>query len=418
LNIDVQNRDDHQVKLTVEVDAAMLDEAKQRAARQLSRQTKIPGFRPGKAPYNVVQRVIGEEAIQEEAIELLVKDVYPKVLDESGIKPYGPGTLENIKSTTPPIFEFIVPLQAEVELGDYQSVRIPYELKVITDQDVEDTIQSLREQQAVIEPVERPVQEGDLVYVKLTGQRGKPKEGEEATFIEERTLPVNVAKEGEDDSMEWPFSGFSRRLIGMSAGEEITFNYDYPKKTNFEAFKGIKALFKVTLDSVKRRTLPDLNDEFAQTVGDFPTLEALRTRLRENLKEQTDHDYNEQYDNQVLDKIIEISPIKYPPQMLEHEMDHVIERLKERLEQQKLDMELYLKSRQIDMKGLREEAKPVAESRIKRSLVLLEIADKLGVQVNSEDLQAETERTLSSFAQAMPEKEFRKIVSSKENTSS
>jgi len=159
LNIDVERREDHQAKLTVEVDPSTFDAAKQRAARHISQHTKIPGFRPGKAPYPVVLRLVGEEAIIEEAVELLVKEIYPKALDEAGVEPYGPGSLENLKSTNPPIFEFLVPLKAEVELGDYESVRQPYELAEVPEKDVDTLLNNLREQHATIEPVERTVQE-------------------------------------------------------------------------------------------------------------------------------------------------------------------------------------------------------------------------------------------------------------------
>jgi trigger factor len=278
-------------------------------------------------------------------------------------------------------------------------------------------LQNLRQQHAVIEPLDQPAKEGDLVYIQISARRLEPQEGENEVLISERSMPVDIDPEGVENPMEWPFPGFSRRLVGLSAGSEIAFDYNYPEDASINAFKGVKASFKVKVEEVKKRTLPELNDEFAQTVGDFATIEALRTRLRENLEEQARQDYNQDYDEHVLDRVVEISTIKYPPQMLEHEIEHVVEHLKERLEQQKLDLDLYLKSRQIDMDGLKEEARPVAESRIKRSLVLMDMAEKMEVKVSEEDLQAETQRTLSGFSQLMPEKEFRKIVSSKESTS-
>jgi trigger factor len=417
VKIDVQSREDHQALLTVEVEPALLEDAKQRAARHLSKHTKIPGFRPGKAPYALVQRVVGDEAILEEAVELLVNDVYPGALDEAKIEPYGPGSLEKIKSTEPPVFEFLIPLKAEVELGDYRSIRLPYEVKEVTDDDVENVIQGLREQQAVIQPEERPVQEGDLVYARLSGRRKNPEEGDDENFIKERSVPVNVLKEGEYDTNEWPFPGFSRNLIEHSAGDEISLEYVYPDDSAFESMRGAEAEIKAKIESVRSRTLPEMNDEFAQSVGDFPTMEALREQIRKNLEEQNRQMAEEEYDEQVLDKIVEISTVKFPPQMLERETDQVIENMKERLERQRLDLDLYMKSRQIDKDGLRAEAKPVAESRIKKSLVLFEIADQFKVNVSSEELQAETERTLGDFSRVMPEKDFQKLLNSREGRS-
>lgn len=417
MNIDVERREDHQAKLTVEIEPNVFEAAKQRAARHISQHTKIPGFRPGKAPYPVVVRLVGEEAIIEEAVELLVNEIYPKALDEAGVEPYGPGSLEDLKSTNPPVFEFLVPLKAEVELGDYESVRQTYELADVPDQDVETLLNNLREQHAVIEPVERPVQEGDLVYIKLSAINQQPKEGEKESLIEERSLPVNVTAEDSEDSMEWPFPGFSRKLIGFSAGDEATFEYAYPEDSPFSAFKGISAKFNALVESVKLRVLPELDDEFAQTVGDFPTLEELRAQIRKNLEEQNEMDYHQEYDEQVVDQVIERSVIKFPPQMLDHEIDHVVQHLEERLERQGMSMDLYLKSRQMEADALREEARPVAESRLKRSLILFELADKMKIEVSPEDLQSETNRTLEGFARQMPEKEFRKFVSKRENAS-
>jgi len=417
LNIDVERREDHQAKLTVEVESSTFEAAKQRAARHISQHTKIPGFRPGKAPYPVVLRLVGEEAIIEEAVELLVSEIYPKALDEAGVEPYGPGSLEALKSTNPPIFEFLVPLKAEVELGDYESVQQAYELAGVPEQDVETLLNNLVEQHAIIEPAERPVQEGDLVYIKLSAMNQQPKEGEKETLIEERSLPVNVMAEDGDNTMEWPFPGFSRKLVGLAAGDEASLEYAYPEDTAFSAFKGISAKFMVMVESVKLRVLPDLDDEFAQSVGEFPTLEALRAQIRKNLEEQNEMDYNQEYDEQVLDQVVERSVIKYPPQMLDHEIDHVIEHLGERLERQGMSMDLYLKSRQMEASALREEASPVAESRLKRSLVLLELAETMKIEVTPDDLQEETNRTLEGFARQMSEKDFRKFVSKRENAS-
>jgi trigger factor len=417
LKIDVERREDHQALLTVEVDSGLLEDAKQRAARHISRHTKIPGFRPGKAPYALVQRVVGDEAILEEAVELLVNDVYPGALDEAKIEPYGPGSLEKIKSTDPPVFEFLVPLKAEVELGDFHAIRLPYEVKEVTDDDVENVITGLREQQAVVEPADRPVQEGDLVYAKLSARRKQPEEGEEEFFIKERSVPINVLKEGDRQDNEWPLPGFSHRFIGHSVGDEIVVDYTYPEDATFEAMRGKDAEFTAVIESVKSRTLPELNDEFAQSAGDFPTLEALRSQIRKNLEEQNQQMTDEEYDEQVLEKIVETSTVKFPPQMLEREIEQVIENLTARLERQRLDLDLYMKSRQIDKDGLREEARPVAQSRIKKSLVLFEIADQVKINVTSDDLQAETERTLNDFARVMPEKDFQKLMSSREGRS-
>ena len=120
--------EDHQIELNVEIDADPYEKAKHQAARKIAKKVKIPGFRPGKAPYNVILRHVGEGAIVEDAVDILIEDIYPKILDEAEIQPYGPGSLQNIESLDPPTFKFLVPLAPEVELGDYKVLEIPYEM--------------------------------------------------------------------------------------------------------------------------------------------------------------------------------------------------------------------------------------------------------------------------------------------------
>jgi trigger factor len=414
LKIDTQPLENHQVKLTVEVENEKLSEAKIRAARQLAKKVKIPGFRPGKAPYQVVVRQIGDAAILEEAMELLIEDIYPKVIEEADIHPYGPGKLEQIVSTEPPTFEFVIPLEAKVVLGDFRSIRRPYELKEIPEQDVENVLDDLRERQAVIEPVDRPAQPGDLVDVRLSASRTQPVVGEDPVLIRERSIPIVITSEAStqdetDSSREWPFPGFSSQLIGLSVNDEKTLTHTFADESEFETLRGIEAEFHFTIENVKSRTLPELNDEFASSVGEFADLEALRSEIRSDLERQAKEAYDNEYEEEILKEVIEQSDIKYPPQMLEREIDSVIDNLKNRLENQKLELDLYLKSRQIDMDGLRAEAHPVAESRLQRTLVLLEVANAEKLEVNQEELQNETMRTMDTLYRNLPEKDARRL---------
>ncbi len=237
MKIETQPLEDHQVKLTVEIEAESFESAKKRAARQLSRKTKIPGFRPGKAPYPVIVRQVGEATILEEALDLLVQEIYPKIIDESEIQPYGPGQLENVVSMDPPVLEFVIPLEAEVELGDYHSISQPYEPKQVGEKEIEDVLTDLQERQAVLEPVDRPAQEGDKVFVRLSGTRTNVEEGENPTLFSEQSYPIQIKAEGtdsdEEDASEWPFPGFSRQLIGHSPQDELTLTHTFPEDFGF-----------------------------------------------------------------------------------------------------------------------------------------------------------------------------------------
>lgn len=423
MKIETEILENHQAKLTVEVDAEQLEDARQQAARKLGRRVKIPGFRPGKAPFPVIVRQIGEAAILEEALDILIRDLYPQIIEQSGIRPYGPGSLKNVVSMDPPVLEFEVPLDSEVTLGDYRSISREYNLPEVAEKEVEKVFDDLRTRQAVIEPVERPAGEGDMVNIRLSGTRTQVEPDEDPVLFPERSMPILIRPEAEaeaevdadqdeeDDSKvdEWPFPGFSRHLIGLSAGDERTIMHTFAEDADYESLRGVEAEFKFVVEGVKSRTLPELNDEFATSLGEYETLEALRKEIRESLEQQARDRYHETYDQAVLDELVEQSSIKYPPQMEEQQIDEIIENLKERLQRQHYDMDLYLKSREMEMDDLRAEARPVAEKRLKRNLVLYKLADVEKIEISPEELQNEAIHTMSHLLQGLPENEARKV---------
>lgn len=411
MKIETQPLEDHQVKITVEPDLELFELSKKNAARRLSKRSKIPGFRPGKAPYPIVVRHVGETTVIQEAIELLIKDIYPKVIEEADIEPYGPGILDKIVSTDPPIFEFILPLKASVELGDYSSIRFPYELTEISDEEVEAMITNLRERHSVDEPVDRPAQEGDILSIRLSGERMQASEDENATFIEERSFPFRIGTEDidNDSKKEWPYTGFSRQLIGLSEGDRKTLVHTFSESTLFESLQGIEVQFLIDVEEVKSSTLPALDDEFAQSVGDYADLNDFMSTLRLDLQNEAHRKYHEEYDENILNEVIKISTIKYPPPMLEHEIIHIIENLENRLTERDIDIDLYLKTRSMDMDALQEEAKPFAEKRLQNILVLLELSEAEKIQVDPDELQDAAQRTVETIYQNLPEKDARKI---------
>jgi trigger factor len=409
LKIETEYLEDRQAKLTVEVDEDLLEGAKRRAARKIASRAKIPGFRPGKAPYAVIVRQFGDAAILEEAIELLVDDIYPKVLEQAEINPYGPGRLENITSMEPPVLEFVVPLEAEVVLGDYQTLRKPYELPGVSDEDVEKVLANIRERNSIIEPVDRSVQEGDLVSLRLTAFSKEA--GQDETIIPERSVEVVVRSEdgqSDDRSDEWPYAGFSSTLLGKSVLDEGTTNHKFSESEDVELVRGREVEFTWTVESVKSRTLPELNDEFVATLGEYSSVESLREEIRSTLEAQNRQNYNSAYDDEIIDQALELTTIKYPPQMLDREVDSYIRDLENRL-----DLELYMKSRSLDIEGLRNEVRPYAESRMKRSLYLLHLAKAEDIQITPDELQTETTNTMNTLSRMLPQKEARRLSDQK-----
>lgn len=410
MNIEKKFTDDHQVKLTVILDNQPLEDAKRRAARKLAQRTRIPGFRPGKAPYNVILRTIGESTVLQEAVDILLDEQYPKILEEAGIKAYGSGALDNITSMDPLTFEFTVPLEAEVVLGDYKSLRFPYEVKPVTQENVDQFIEELRDRSATLEPTDQPAQEGNVVFLKLSSDRKEVKEGQTLSLINDRSTNTAIKPESADTTNEWPFPGFSRRLIGAKPGDEVTFEYTYSEDSVLENLRGTEAIFRYKVEDVKSRNVPALDEEFVKSMGEFENLDTMRTEVHKVLEEQAKTEYDKEYDNKILEAILEKATIKYPPQMLERELDMFIHQLEHRLEDQGLDMQTYLKTRQIDADELRNETRSSAEVRLKRSLTLFQVAKDEDIQVDDQEVQAEAMATLNQINQAYSPQEQKKMM--------
>ena len=413
MKIETLPLDDHQVKLTLEVEPDVVEAAKHKAAKHIAQRAKIPGFRPGKAPYQVVLRQYGEAAIFEDAIDHLVDDLYPRMIEEAGIKPYGPGRLENVVSMDPMVLEFVVPLQAEVTLGDYSGIRAPFNPPEVDQEAVDALLNELRERQAVLELVERPAQAEDVVEVYIRGERMNPEEGKNPEIIEE--MPASILVKAEDappDENEWPYPGFSITLIGKSAGEEFTIETVLPEDHKFEELRGLAVRFEGRIDAVKSRTLPELNDEFATMISDKDTLEELIEDIRRMLEIQGQQEYFEEYDDQVLDAAVALTAYKYPPQMIENEIDQFVESFKRRLVNEGMDYDVYLKVRGIDERALREEFRPAAEKHARRSLMLFEIATQENFQVNRRELNERSSQMISQLVRNLNKKDAAKFYDS------
>lgn len=410
MKIETQPRDDHQVTLTVEVEAQRMEGAKHRAARKISERTKIPGFRPGKVPYEVVLRYVGQERVTNEAVDLLLEEVYPEALQQAKVDPSGPGSLEKIESVDPPKFILTVPLMPSVDLGAYRSVRLPYEWKEPGDEKVDEAIEELRRMYSKTESVDRPIQAGDFVLIDLKGIKKKSAE-EQETVIDRPGYPVFVRTEAKAD--EWPYPGFSAELVGLNAGNTKSLSHEFDPELKDESLRGETIQFEVNIKMVRGAILPELNDEFAKMAGPFENLSALREAVRANLSMQSKAEYDDAYFVQLTDKIIAGATIKYPPQVIDHEVEHVMEDLKARLAEQGLDMEAYLKSREMDReKFIAEEGRPAAVHRLERALILDEVTRNEKIEVNEATLNAVFQQTWGEFRSS---DEFRRTMRGKSN---
>jgi len=412
LKLDIQPLEDHQVKVIAELEPAVLEDFMRRAAKKISRETRIAGFRPGKAPYEMVKRHIGEEALQQQAVEDLIDEYYPKILDEGNIKPGATGSLDEVISVNPPKFSFIIPLEPEVDLGAYKDIRLDYKEETVSDAEVTDFINRLRTNYSTAEPVERPAEDGDLVYVKFSGKLVKPAEGEDPLPFPERPAQFII---GSDviQNRDWPYPGFNESLLGLSAGDEKVTVHKFSKDETDEALKGKKVEFTVNVQSIKALHLPELGDEFAQSVGQFETMEDLTKAVREQLEGTKKADADDKYYAELIDKVIEGATIKYPPQMLEHEVEHTLEHVKEDLARQGMEVDAYFKMIGMDReKYIEDEVRPAARKRIARGLVIDELAKAETVKLEQSDYQEAVSATVSQLqSQPKPKKTKERISS-------
>jgi trigger factor len=380
------------MEMVVEVETERMEAAKRRAARKIAEKAKIPGFRPGKAPYEIVLRYYGEGAIVEQAVELLVDEIYPAALKEANIEPAAMGQLEDVSSLEPPTFKFLVPLAPTVDLGNYSLVRHAYEWQAPPESEVDVEIQNLRRMYAKTETVEREVQLEDYVLLDVTGRKADAAEGDEPA-VERKGFAIVIRTEDRED--EFPFSGFAKQLVGMKPGESKTFSYQYPQDFSGDSsLAGQTVIFEVTVKTVRAVLMPDLDDEFAKKTGMGETVEELRQRLYENIQRESQEKYDDDFYATVLDKIMEGATIKYPPQVLEHETEHVVEDLKNRLARQGMDFETYLHVRETTQEQfVADEVRPVAKKRLERGLVMDELSKAEKIELNEEEVSQEFQQT-------------------------
>lgn len=421
MNIEKTIQEDRQAKLTVEYTQEEFEGFKRRAAKKISKNSKIPGFRPGKAPYNVILNHYGEGAIIQEAIDILLDDDYAKMVEEAEIEPSGPGNLETIESYDPPKFVFMIPLEPEIELGDYREIRKEYELEEFDISQVNDFVDKMRRNAATIVPAEHAADEGDLVYFSLSGEFLNPEEGEDAIITDKTPQQVVIRTEGEKAEDEWPFPGFSRELIGVEPGETKEIQHQYPDDFEDEDFKGKTAIFTIEVQSVKELELPEFDEDFVQTLGDYESPEDFRKSVEERMRADHEESYNEEFINELLEEITENTKLSYPPQMLEHEQEHVLEDIQSRLEQQNMDYETYLKLRDLEEETfLEKEIKPVAKQRLERTLVIDALIKAEGLKLDQEKLKSNINKimteviysgNLEEMQKQMGKEEFSRAIS-------
>ncbi len=387
MKITTESLENRQLALTIEVDEERTQQAMRRMARQIAKQANIPGYRKGKAPYDVVVRRFGEDTIRAEAADALAQEVYREAVEQEKIDFYTAGVLDD--ATLDPItFRFTIPLRPTVNLGDYRDYRLEPPQVEVAQEDVQQTLETIREQHALLDPVDRPAALSDVVTVDLTGQTV-----DGAVFLEEDGVRIVL-----DATRADPAPGFAEAVVGMKADEERTFTLTLSDGFPREELRGQEAEFVAKLTEIHKRTLPALDDDLARTVGNFDSFEELEEHVRGQLQQAARGKADEEYVAQVMEATLEQAQVEYPPAMLEESLDETVKDFERALKQEtRLSPEDFMRLQGKAVDELREELKPQAAARLKRALVLGEVVRLEGLEVDEQEISAHIEEISAAW---------------------
>jgi len=428
LNLQTERIENHRAQLTIEIEEDQLQTAKQKAARQISQRVRIKGFRKGKAPYRLVAQYVGEAAILEEAVESLGDDLYKQALQESEVTPYGPGTFEDFKIEPAPTFVFSVPLQPEVDLNNYQDVRVDFEEPQVAEEDVEQALQQLRLRELEVIDAERQVAElGNRVRIAVDsefvdGEEPDDDDPEPVDDDEDQSAdsedadsePHQAAANKEDDMPyvprkgdtfvheenavvildpdEDPFmDGFVDAIVGAELGSDILFELTIPDDDSDITIVNRRVSFVVTLNQIESIRIPELDDAFAESIsknrGDEVTdMAGLRASIREDLETAALEQTKSEYSGQVLEQIVAGAEIRYPELMLAERVDEMINDFEGNLKRQNLSLEDYFRHTGNSLEALRLQYQEPSTQSLKQGLVVMELVKEEEVEATDEQI--------------------------------
>ena len=407
LTIQTTEDDRRQLTVTIEVEESRVQKAMQAKARELSREIQLPGFRPGKAPYDVVVRRIGEDTLRGEAIEDLVQPVFEEALNQAELDPYAQPSLDDIQ-TKPLVLTFTVPLSPTVTLGAYRDHRQEVEAVAVTDEALQEALEHVQAHHQVIEAVDRPAAEGDVVTLSGSGRLvgAKPaaeadEASDEATaepaadevlFDEER---LDVLLDPQTLFVDTPFVA---NLVGLSVGDQKQFGFTFPDPYEPEPeHAGREVTFDLTILEVKKRELPPLDDELAKLDGRHETLDELREALRADLTQEAENTQKERVIEEMVDRMMEDAQLVYPPAAVEAHLDDMVEDFKTRLTRSGWQFQDYLNLQGMTEQGLRDDFRENAERQLRRQLVLRQFILDERLRVAAADLDAVIDQRLARF---------------------
>lgn len=381
MSLQVEKLEKNMAKLTIEVDVDTFEKAVEKAYQKEKNKISIPGFRKGKVPRQMVEKMYGKEVFFEEAANIVIPDAYDKALDECEEDIVSSPKIEvtQIAAGQPFVFTAEVALKPEVKLGKYKGVKVDKIETAVTDEEVDAEIERERENNARNITVEdRPVKDGDMTTLDFEG------------FVD------GVAFEG-GKGENYPLTigsgafipGFEEQLVGAKVGEETEVKVTFPEDYQAEHLQGKEAVFKCTVKEIKEKELPELNDEFASDVSEFETLSEYRTDVKKNLEEKKEKEAKAQKQDAAVKAAVEDSEMEIPEAMLETQQKQMVDDFAQRITMQGLSMEQYFQFSGTNYQQMVEQMKPQAEERIRARLVLEAVAKAEKLEVSDEEYEEE-----------------------------
>ena len=389
MSVQVENLEKNMVKLTIEVPAEELEKAIDAAYKKQKNQISIPGFRKGKVPRAMVEKMYGVEVFYEDAANTLMQQNYPSAVEESGVDIVSRPSIDvvQIEKGKPFIYTAEVAVRPEVTLGKYMGVTVTKIDTSVSDDEVAEALEQQRNNNArTISVTDRPVAVGDTAVIDFEGVvDGVAFEGGKG-----ENHPLEIGSHTFIDN-------FEDQLVGKNAGDEVEVNVTFPEQYQAADLAGKPATFKVKINEIKAKELPELDDEFAQDVSEFDTLAEYKESLKKNLEEKKENEAKRTKEDEAVQKIIDKSKMDIPEAMIDTQCETMIEEFAQRIAQSGLSMDQYLQFSGLTVDGLKEQVRPEALSRIQASLVLEQIAKDENIEVSDDDVNAEIEKMAASY---------------------
>ena len=389
MSVQVEKLEKNMAKLTVEVSAEDFKAAIKKAFNKNKNRFSIPGFRKGKAPQAMIEKMYGEGVFYEDAADEAINASYAEAMKESGLDIVSRPevTIEKIGKDEPFVYSALVAVKPEVTLGQYKGVEVEKADASVSAEDVEAELKKVQEQNARLLTVEdRGVEDGDQTVIDFEGfVDGKGFEGGKA-----EDYPLTIGSHSFIDT-------FEEQLIGKKIGEECEVNVTFPTEYHAADLAGKPATFKVTVKEIKVKELPELNDEFASEVSEFDTLDEYKKDVEKKLAEKKEIEANSKNEDAVVAKVVENASMEIPDKMIDAQAENMVQDMAPRMQSQGLSLDMYLKYTGMTVEQMKEQARPDAEKRIRTRLVLEAVAQAENIQISDEKVDEEVAKMAEAY---------------------